>query len=706
MLKEYTAKVNKWGVFEAVLEGTAEGNPFAEQRVSGIFTSRNESVVTEGFYDGEGIYRIRFMPSYEGKYTFVLKPSWTNESYTGKFYVDAAEEGNHGPVRTVNTHHFAYEDGTPYISIGTTAYVWALQNDELAEETLKTLEDSAFNKIRFCVFPKHYVYNLHEPVSYPYEGTPMDPAVLNEDNFMQYSTMLNEQDPSNQFDFKRFNPAHFRRIEHYIEALGKRGIEADLILLHPYDRWGFACMDQEEDDLYFRYVVSRFAAYHNVWWALANEYDLMKRKTIADWERLADILVRRDPYRHLRSIHNCRVMYDHSRPWITHCSVQRIDLYKGAELTGELAQRYQKPVVMDEIAYEGNLENGWGNITAEEMVRRFWETAVRGGYPGHGETYLNDDGVIWWSHGGRLHGESWKRFAFLHEILQDVPGNGLTDASLEWDSTSGVPESEWFSPIKSQYLFYYGFMRPSFRTFCIDQDTEFAVDVIDTWNMTIEKKGVFKGKFRIDLPARQYMAIRLRRPEEDDYLSEEPEVEEAPAEEEEVPVLFADEPEEVTEEIAAVTAPEAEPEPEPEPEAEPVPEPEPEPEPVKKEPAAYHEPDPFNEIEPEINELEEDVIEIKAPEEDEDSPQLIEDLVFDREETSSERRKARGDTAFSLIGSLLSDDDDLGEDELPEIITSKIPFVNERTQTQRTARTEDNSDTLHIPAIGRHARKG
>ena len=65
--------------------------------------------------------------------------------------------------------------------MGTTCYVWDLQSDELIEKTLKTLKASAFNKIRFCVFPKHYDYNLGEPRSYPYQGTPMDSSVLTQE---------------------------------------------------------------------------------------------------------------------------------------------------------------------------------------------------------------------------------------------------------------------------------------------------------------------------------------------------------------------------------------------------------------------------------------------------------------------------------------------------------------------------------------------
>ena len=545
-IQNYPAQISKWGVFEISVEGPADGNPFTDQYLNGIFSSKSESVVTEGFYDGNGIYKIRFMPSYEGKYTFTLRGSFLNGGASGAFYVVAPEEGNHGPVRVADTHHFAYEDGTPYICVGTTAYVWNLQSDEMIQETLESLSEARFNKVRFCVFPKHYAFNLGEPRSYPYEGTPMDSSVLNDENFLSY--MGSKE--GNDFDLTRFNPEHFRHIEYCIEELGKRGIEADVICMHPYDRWGFSSMSREEDDLYWKYIINRFSAYHNVWWALANEYDLMKAKTTADWEHYANLLVKKDPYHHLRSIHNCRQMYDHSRPWITHCSVQRIDLYKGAELTADLAVRYGKPVVMDEIAYEGDIQYGWGNITGEEMVRRFWETAVRGGYPGHGETYLSEDSVIWWSHGGKFHGESWKRAGFLLDILKEVPGNGLYSADMEWDSVSGVPASEWAQPVKSQYLFYYSFMRPSFRDFHIDDETDFIAEVIDTWEMTVRKAGIHKGAFRVELPAKQYMAIRLRKPTEEDYLNP---VDEEPEEEivEEIPEEI---PEEVTEETVAEDA--------------------------------------------------------------------------------------------------------------------------------------------------------
>lgn len=508
---KYPDSCTRYSVFEVAVKGPSTGNPFTEQSLKGVFSSGRENKTVRGFYDGDGIYRIRFMPMEEGMHSFVISGTFLDRPLSGRFFVDQAEEGCHGPVRVIDTTHFAYADGTPYVSVGTTCYVWHLQDEETKQETLHALEEAGFNKIRFCIFPKHYVYNFKDPSCFPYEGTPMDASVLTEENFSSYTGKTE----GNNWDFTRFNPVYFQNIETCIKELGKRGIEADLIIMHPYDRWGFSSMPREADDLYYHYIINRFSAFANVWWSLANEYDLMQAKTNEDWEHYGELLLANDPYQHLRSIHNCRLMYDHSRPWITHCSIQRVDLYKGAELTDEFKTRYNKPVVMDEIAYEGNLPLGWGNITAEEMVRRMWETAMRGGYPGHSETYLSEDGIIWWSHGGTLKGESAKRMNFLKEVMSSFPAGEIAFDGAEWDCVTALPEKEWFVPVKSVYVYYFSFMRPSSRSFHMPEGVHFHAEVIDTWNMTIEDAGVVEGSFTIALPARQYMAIRLTKTDEE-----------------------------------------------------------------------------------------------------------------------------------------------------------------------------------------------
>ena len=490
------------------VEGPSDGNPFTDHAVKAVFSSKQENITVDGFYDGDGIYRVRFMPSFEGEYSYALSSDFGGQA-EGKFTVGAPEDGNHGPMRVLNNFHFIYEDGTPYFSIGTTCYAWVFQSEELRRETLEQLKDSAFNKIRFCIFPKHYIHNLVDPVTFPYEGTPIDRSHITEENFQTGDWRY---DRPNDFDYTRLNPKHFQLLDQAIAELGKLGIEADLIVMHPYDCWGFSTMTREQDDLYWNYVVARFAAYRNVWWSLANEWDLLKEKTIDDWEHYADILVKKDPYRHLRSIHNCRSLYDHSRPWITHCSLQRVDVYKTTELVDEMRVRYGKPVVMDEICYEGNVEYGWGNITGEELVRRFWEGVARGGYVGHSETYITPEDIIWWSHGGRLHGTSNERLKFLARIAGTFPSSGLKPVQMVWDAPCAVAEDdmpEMGAP--SFILMYLGFGRPAFRQWVLPEGASYKIEVVDTWDMTVTDAGIHSGFTHIDLPSKQYIALIARK---------------------------------------------------------------------------------------------------------------------------------------------------------------------------------------------------
>ena len=319
------------------------------------------------------------------------------------------------------------------------------------------------------------------------------------------------------FDCYQFNVEMFRQFDKQIARLAGLGIEADLILMHPYDKWGFSNMNVECDKLYLNYVVARYAAYRNVWWSMANEYDLMT-KTEEEWEDLAQTVKKADPYGHLISIHNCMRFYDYHKDWITHCSMQRIDFYKHVEQTGEYLEEYKKPVIWDEICYEGNVDQGWGNISGEELVRRFWEACLRGGFAGHGETYVGKH--IWWSHGGVLYGTSAPRIKFLREILEQTPGKFLKQTRRSFDEVVGIPyqtkekaDRHFFDPVEyADYeIHYYGFGRPAYRTFEFPEEERFQVDVIDTWNMTVTDMGIHSGYTRIMLPGREYMAIRINR---------------------------------------------------------------------------------------------------------------------------------------------------------------------------------------------------
>lgn len=491
----------QYKIFEVDLTGTADGNPYIDIWLKVDFTNGSEKVEVNGFYCGNGRYKVRFMPARLGKWTAVTR---SNDPMLDHIELvcecTPAKEGNHGRVlrmsdvlpKSISSEesrfHFLYEDGTRFQPFGTTCYAWINQSEAVQEQTLETLKNAPFNKVRMCIFPKFYTYNTANPEYYAFEGSEEE-----------------------GFDFTRFNPVFWDNLEKRIRQLDELGIQADVILLHPYDRWGFSKMDVETDVFYLKYAVDRLCHFKNVWWSLANEFDLLPWKSIENWERYARVVMARDSYGHLRSIHNCVEMYDHTRPWITHVSVQRIDVYKTAESVSDWRMLYQKPIVVDECAYEGNINFGWGNITGEELTRRFWEGCIRGGYLSHGEVYVQYD-QIWWSHGGKLHGTCPDRIAFLKGIMEDVP-KGAAPLKL----TPENQEANWDVPClckddQSYFLYYFGFFRPAFRTYELAEGCTYEIELIDTWDMTIHKlPGTYSGSIRIDMPEKQYMAIRMKK---------------------------------------------------------------------------------------------------------------------------------------------------------------------------------------------------
>jgi hypothetical protein len=169
-------------------------------------------------------------------------------------------------------------------------------------------------------------------------------------------------------------------------------------------------------------------------------------------------------------------------------------------------EQYKKPVVVDECAYEGNIPQGWGNISGQEMVRRFWEGTVYGGYVGHGDTFLHPQDILWWAKGGVLHGESAPRLAFLRRILEDSPvaGLDLIDEVVRMFSCAGQPHE--------YYLCYFGNHQPATMTFNVPEGEQYRAEVIDTWAMTTTPldEPVVRGA-TVPLPGKPYQALMLRR---------------------------------------------------------------------------------------------------------------------------------------------------------------------------------------------------
>lgn len=484
--------VPRWGVHEITLKAAVPGNPF-DVALTATFTDGRTTLKVRGFHDGEGIWRLRFSPPREGVWRWrTTSPVRALNGQAGTVSATAPRLGDHGPLHVAGGYHLAHADGTPFRQVGTTAYAWAQQSDALCDQTLATLRASPFNKVRMCVFP-----NVAAEPIFPFEKA------------------------GEGWDYDRLNPAYFRRLEDRARRLGDLGIQADLILFHPYDgKTGWHAMTPARDDRYVRYMVARFAAFSNVWWSLANEWDLVKAKSVADFERLGQLVRAEDPYGRLCSIHNWRELYDNGRPWISHASIQNGAAVMDDTRAELLRSVWKKPVIYDEVRYEGDIDKRWGDLTPQGMVERFWHGLVAGTYVGHGEIYKGDDG--WTAKGGRLHGESTPRLAFLKSVMDAGPTPGFEPIDKWWDQHLG-------GQLGSYYLRYFGETAPTEWTLALPKEElkggeRFKVDVLDSWSMTItpvdgefvmaRKDAYFMhdpNRPAVALPGRPWMAVRVTR---------------------------------------------------------------------------------------------------------------------------------------------------------------------------------------------------
>jgi hypothetical protein len=62
------------------------------------------------------------------------------------------------------------------------------------------------------------------------------------------------------------------------------------------------------------------------------------------------------------------------------------------------------------------------------------------------------------------------------------------------------------------FLYYAAQHQPRFREFNLPADATYRIDVIDTWNMTVNRfADAVQGRVIVELPRRQYMAVRMVR---------------------------------------------------------------------------------------------------------------------------------------------------------------------------------------------------
>lgn len=407
--------------------GPTAANPFRDVAVTGEFQRENAPPKkVEGFCDAQdgSVYRIRFMPSEPGQYSYKVEFQQGDhrQTHSGKF---TARDGKHpGLVRIDKDHpwHFVWEGtGEHYFWNATTAY-WLLgwQDEAVIQQAIDRLARLKVNRIRVALCGRTKSGDRW-----------CEPLVVNTDMFQYRLNPWVAERPDSAdkpgFDVTRYNVTFWQKCDRMLRYAREKGMVVSVIFYLDgkdpgVDPFGKARMGCEDEQRYYRYGLSRLAAIPNVMWDISNEYRFLRDDPWA--EKMGSLIKAYDPYQHLTSIHGHRDFRFRTSPWADFAVYQKWDQAGGHDFM--LNNRHQQaatgrpmPQVNEEYGYEDHYPGKWGGgkkapaRSADNRRRLAWEIYMAGGYQTTGERADRGTGKGADSGGGWLTGRGDDQMTML-----------------------------------------------------------------------------------------------------------------------------------------------------------------------------------------------------------------------------------------------------------------------------------------------------
>ncbi len=417
-----------------------------------------------GFYDGDGTWKIRIAPTALGAWSIVTT-SKTSELDGQKAQFTCIKNVNphvHGVLRVdqQHPHHFIFDDGTRFFMQGYEYdWLWALDMDKprvpTIDKSLDILAQHGFNYV---------IVN-----SYAHD-TAWRKGKSSDDDYgpsLMYAWEGSNEEP----DHSRMNLDYWRHYDQMMTALADRGMQAHMLIKVYNKSVNWPDRGSDEEKLFFRWLVARYAAYPNIIWDFSkeahNEKDLAYKQNWLAWLR------EHDPYRHLITVHdddqaNDSGAYDELTDY-------RADQGHKDYHALILRQRARRawPVANVESDYEhgplGLDDKTYGRThTPEETIRCAWEIQMAGGYNAYYYTYTAWDvirpldvppGYVYYKH----FGDFWRSTRYWLLEPSDAlvstgwcmaqPGqeyvvfqNEAGSFTLEIVGATAALQAEWFNP--------------------------------------------------------------------------------------------------------------------------------------------------------------------------------------------------------------------------------------------------------------------
>ncbi len=287
----------------------------------------------------------------------------------------------HGGLRIDPEHprHFVFDDGARCFLMGYECdWLWAL---DLGKPDLKTteafldkLKASGFNYIILNAYAHDTTWakgktagdDFGPPPLFAWEGTNERP------------------------DHGRFQLDYWKHYDRVITAMHQRGMIAH-VMIKVYNKMvHWPAPGSAEDDLYFRWLIARYAAFPNIHWDFSKEAN-NEKSLVYKLNRL-QFLRANDPYHRLITVHDDRKTYDDGayNNLLDYRSDQQHSQWH-ATLLDHRAQHVW-PVVNVELGYEqgpkGPKDYTYNVVQSpHEVCRRAWDVCLAGGYATYYYTY-------------------------------------------------------------------------------------------------------------------------------------------------------------------------------------------------------------------------------------------------------------------------------------------------------------------------------
>jgi Protein of unknown function (DUF4038)/Domain of unknown function (DUF5060)/Putative collagen-binding domain of a collagenase len=392
-------------------------NPFRDVNVSARFSSveQGEQFLVDGFCDDPNgtIFRVRFMPCKPGNYTYSVTYRRDHFEYECEGTFKARDGKRRGILRVDANYpwHFVWEGSREHFFLnGTTAFLlmgWT--NERVIRDCIDRLCRLDVNRIRVLLDGRMHDF-LTEPIR-PGGGfyARLNPWVAKRPN--------NVRNP--KFNYGRFHCTYWQKFERMLDYAREKGLNVSVIFgwndtkVHPV-------AGSEDECRYFRYAVSRLAAYANVTWDLGDDLDRFRSEA---WTHdTGTMLYSLDPYHHLATSHPVDNRYqDRTSQWFSMTSFQRWDRPLHRWMLDQREQQLRTKRIIPQINEEYGYEDHYPAFapyrppaaSADANRRAAWEVVMAGCYQTTGETAKRGTGVAPGTGGGWVNGRGDETMTML-----------------------------------------------------------------------------------------------------------------------------------------------------------------------------------------------------------------------------------------------------------------------------------------------------